>query len=251
MDEPTQQKLFDPFSPPSSPAGLGMSAILGIVRAHEGDLCRQLRRTGILDPRAFPGQADAMPPTLSRRPAAPRPHRPNCPPWAHLIVDDEDIVRRVCKHMLTKQGWRVIEAAMGCWLGSVPTATGRDRLRHSRPVHAEHGRHRGVPGHAARPADVRILLTSGYSSDQSTSAQLAGEGSPGSSEALHRQTLLHELERASARVTARGAVWQATGAPVQPRSGIEAEAEIPASVGEADVLHHAPTSLRSAGSRRA
>jgi CheY-like chemotaxis protein len=48
--------------------------------------------------------------------------------------------------------------------------------------------------------DVRILLTSGYSSDQSTSAQLAGEGLAGFiQKPFTAQTLLHELERALKR----------------------------------------------------
>ena len=204
MDEPTQQKLFDPFfTTKFTGRGLGMSAILGIVRAHEGAIfvdstVGQGSSIRVL----FPAQAGATPQAQS-----PMAHRPAPAPAAQpslgtiLIVDDEDMVRRVCRHMLAKQGWRVLEAAEGaqglalfrqrpdaitCVLLdlSMPNMGGVEVFRAMRLI---------------RP-DVRIILTSGFSSDQSTSAQLAGEGLAGFiQKPFTTQTLLHELERALKR----------------------------------------------------
>ena len=107
MDDETRRHVFEPFFTTKEHGhGIGLAAVLGIVRAHDGGL---RLRTGygrgatfqVLWPAAAtsPGRAPTPPPTPSTR--------------VVLVIDDEDLVRDVVARMIEDLGYGAITAADG------------------------------------------------------------------------------------------------------------------------------------------
>jgi PAS domain S-box-containing protein len=185
MDQETQLRLFDPFfSTKLMGRGLGMSAILGIVRAHQGAIfvdsaagqgttIRVLFPAGETPPREAGTNATAMNPHSL-------PGEQRLREGTVLLVDDEAMVRNVCAKVLQRLGWQVIEASDGpnaielyrksgagiaCVLldQSMPQMDGTTVFRALRAIN---------------PA-VKVILSSGYSNDQTTGQCLTTEGLAG------------------------------------------------------------------------
>ena len=115
MNEQTQQRLFDPFfSTKAAGRGLGMSAILGIVRGHGGALLVESavnRGTSIRI--LFPAIAGAP---AAREDESDEEVFDAGAPIAGgtvLVVDDEEIVRDVCRQMVESLGLPVLTASDG------------------------------------------------------------------------------------------------------------------------------------------
>ncbi|VFQ45818.1 response regulator [Desulfoluna butyratoxydans] len=114
MDETTRDKLFDPFyTTKKTGTGLGMAAVLGIIR--------QLRGTMTVD--STPGVGTRVRVLLPASLAAVE-HRkqPKAPPLEKpiqqqgglvLIADDEEPVRKISQRMVEKLGFSVISARDG------------------------------------------------------------------------------------------------------------------------------------------
>ncbi len=110
MDHKTQQRIFDPFySTKFTGRGLGLAALLGIVRGHHGAVGLQ----------SEPGEGTTVTiylPVLEGAKAAAR-ERSVPPQWRGegtvLLVDDEKIVRAVGGRMLERVGFAVVSAAGG------------------------------------------------------------------------------------------------------------------------------------------
>jgi PAS domain S-box-containing protein len=115
MDEETLQKLFDPFfTTKFTGRGLGMSAVLGIIRAHKGAFLVESRpAVGTNIKVLFPVAADA--PAISS-PSGENAPLPDIRPVSSnrvLVVDDEEMIRGVTIAMLEELGFEALAAASG------------------------------------------------------------------------------------------------------------------------------------------
>ncbi len=114
MDKDTLNRIFDPFfTTKFTGRGLGLSAVLGIVRSHGGGLrVDSTLLKGTTFTVFFPAVAGSAPevPVLSEPKSAKEVHFSG----KVLLVDDEEMVLNVCKSLLEVFGIDVLIARDGC-----------------------------------------------------------------------------------------------------------------------------------------
>jgi len=110
MDDATRARIFEPFfSTKFTGRGLGLAAVMGIVRAHRGGIRVESQ----------PGEGTTVTVILPPGGRAAARRRPPAvvPAWRGegtvLLVDDEPIVRSIGERMLRKLGFDVLLAAGG------------------------------------------------------------------------------------------------------------------------------------------
>ena len=110
MDAETVQRIFEPFfSTKQKGHGLGLAAVLGIVRGHEGALRVRSSPGGGTSIRVvFPAEKGVQPLAQSGDAAVPGPHS-----GVALVIDDEESVRRLAGTMLNAMGFEVRTASDG------------------------------------------------------------------------------------------------------------------------------------------
>ncbi|MDD2852042.1 MAG: response regulator [Desulfuromonadaceae bacterium] len=117
MDGKTLARLFDPFfTTKFTGRGLGMSAVLGILRTHSGAIfVKSAPDSGTTFRVLFP-VSGFQPETVPEPVVAPQEQR-TAPEQSRagmvLLVDDEKIVLKICTKMLELCGFRVITAVDG------------------------------------------------------------------------------------------------------------------------------------------
>ncbi len=111
MDAETQARIFDPFfTTKFAGRGLGLAALLGIVRGHGGAVnVRSKVGEGTTFTILFP----ASEVSLEDREEARAPEVPSLGHGLVLVVDDEDNVRSVARACLERGGFSVLTAASG------------------------------------------------------------------------------------------------------------------------------------------
>jgi PAS domain S-box-containing protein len=161
MSAEAQERLFDPFfTTKFAGRGLGMSAVLGIVRAHHAAIrVRSTEGEGSSFLLAFPATLDAV----ERKIDKPSDHRIDADGTV-LVADDEPFVRKTLAMLLSSLGFAVIEAENGAEAVerfrahrerivlaiidmTMPVLSGADALRAIRAI----------------DNDVPVALSSGYS----------------------------------------------------------------------------------------
>ena len=178
MDWETQARIFEPFfTTKFTGRGLGMSAVLGILRGHKGALkVYSEPGKGTTFRLLFPATLQEREAFSVERAGSRRQYRGTC---TVLLVDDEETVREVGQLMLESMGFSVIvaengkkaveiyssrkdEIALVLMDLTMPRMNGEEAFQELRWIN---------PG-------VRVILSSGYS-EQEIAARFAGKGLAG------------------------------------------------------------------------
>jgi PAS domain S-box-containing protein len=208
MSDDTLARIFDPFfSTKFTGRGLGLAAVIGIVRGHSGALKVESQEgVGTTFRLLLPASTVMLPPQTTSVDPAPIWHGRGLA----LIVDDEPSVRHVATRMLESMGLDVVAASTGAEAVQIlrerPDAFAVLLLDLTMPGGRGDETYREL---RAIRADVPIILMSGYSHHEAA-AHFEGEDLAGFLQKPFRLEKLRELVRgATSRATTADAAMTA------------------------------------------
>jgi signal transduction histidine kinase len=193
MDTTTLGRIFDPFfTTKFTGRGLGLAAVLGIVRGHKGGVkVYSEPGQGTTFKILFPATADKQ----IDRAEAEGVRAASSGTGTVLVIDDEEIVRRTARATLERFGYSVLEAENG-ELGvslfrersrdiavvlldmTMPVMSGEEAFRHLRSIRQ----------------DVKVILSSGYNEVEAV-RRFTGKGLAGFLQKPYTGTKLAEKIR--------------------------------------------------------
>ena len=158
MDPATSAKIFEPFfTTKFTGRGLGLSAALGIVKAHNGAIRLSSARGGGSTFRVYFPLGTGSDLDVQRKKQR----------GIVLVVDDEEAIRSIAKSALESHGYRILTASNGRDALEVfrdkPKSINAIVLDLTMPVM---GGREALPAIRAIRSDVPVVLISGYSEDQ-------------------------------------------------------------------------------------
>ena len=163
MDEETLARVFEPFfttKPASEGTGLGLATVYGIVKQTGGEVSVRSER----------GSGTIFEVSLPRSNGAVADHGDADVPEAEqaeatlLLVEDEDVVRRLAAEMLRGAGYRVLEASTGTEALAIAGDEEIDVLLSDVVMAGMSGPQVAQELRRDRP-ELRVLLMSGYTAD--------------------------------------------------------------------------------------
>ncbi len=177
MEAETLERIFDPFfSTKFAGRGLGLAAVLGIVRGHKGALkVSSQPGKGTTFRVLLPAHAAAVEPSEAR-PVSARDFRGH---GLVLVADDEAAVRTLARNILERAGFRVMTAVDGQEALELYRQHGRDIRLVVLDLTMPHldGQACFLAMRELRP-EAKIVMTSGYS-EHEVVAHFVGKGLAG------------------------------------------------------------------------
>ncbi len=192
MDAHTMAHIFDPFfTTKFTGRGLGLAAVMGIVRGHRG----------ALKVYSTPGHGSTFKVLLPATDEEPVKARPKMTDYkldgsvTVMVVDDEQVVRRTAKSMLERFGYTVVQAENGQEAVdlfkvlsekvsvvlldmTMPMMGGEETLRHMKTINPQ----------------VKVILSSGYNEVEAVQ-RFTGKGLAGFLQKPYTATALAEKVR--------------------------------------------------------
>jgi CheY-like chemotaxis protein len=195
MDAHTMDRIFDPFfTTKFTGRGLGLAAVIGIVRGHKGALkIYSTPGQGTTFKVLFPVTSQPASEELAPSTASSHPLRLT---GLILVVDDEEIVRKTAKAALERHGFAVVLASNGAEALTLyrqqgekiaavlldltmPGISGEETLRHLKSIQP----------------DVKVILSSGYNQTEIIN-RFVGKGLAGFIQKPYSATaLIQTIER--------------------------------------------------------